>query len=151
MWFLDHVRSYDEWRKIKESSLRSHVSLRIGSQDQGDDLLERALKLIDTPARGETEMLRAYFSDMALALSEQRRVARPGAWIVIVVGNSSYRCVPVATDLILARLAESQGLKVKEIRVGRRLNTSSQQMARYSERDPKGLAFVRESAVILQR
>jgi hypothetical protein len=151
MWFLDHVTSYEEWRRVKEASLRSHVSLRIASQNQGDELLESALNLVQAPARGETQMLRAYFSDMALALAEQRRIARKGAWIVIVVGNSSYRCVPIATDLILARLAEAQGLRVNEIRVGRRLNTSSQQMARYNEHDRQGLSFVRESAVILQR
>lgn len=151
MWFLGHVSSYGEWRKVKEASLRSHVSLRLGSQSHGNDLLEEALAFVETPARGEEEMLRAYFADMGQALVEQRRIAREGAHIVIVVGNSSYRCVPIPTDLILAAIAESAGLRVKEIRVGRRLNTSSQQMAIYKERDPEGLKFVRESAVILER
>ena len=94
-------------------------------------------------------MLRAYFYDMSRALTEQRRIARKGAHVVIVVGNSSYRCVPIATDVILARLAEAKGFKVESIQVGRRLNTSSQQMAVYNARDPQGIRFVRESAVIL--
>jgi len=151
MWFLGHVKSYEEWRRVKEASLRSHVSLRIGLQNEGDELLERALSLVEAPARGETEMLRAYFTDMGKALLEQRRVTRKGGHVVIIVGNSSYRCVPIATDLILARIAESQGFAVEEIRVGRRLNTSSQQMAVYNARGDDGLKFVRESAVILRR
>lgn len=151
MWFMDHVTSYEEWRRVKEASLRSHVSLRIGSQEQGDELLEQALSQIEKPARGEVEMLRAYFADMRRALSEQKRICKRGAHVVIIVGNSSYRCVPIATDLILARLAESVGFSVEQVRVGRRLNTSSQQMALYNATDPEGMDFIRESAVILRR
>ncbi|MBM2811826.1 MAG: putative modification methylase [Chloroflexi bacterium] len=151
MWFMDHVTSYEEWRRVKEASLRSHVSLRIGAQEQGDELLEQALSLIEKPARGEVEMLRAYFADMRLSLLEQKRICQPGARVVIIVGNSSYRCVPIATDLILARLAESVGFSVEQVRVGRRLNTSSQQMALYNANDPAGMDFIRESAVILHR
>jgi hypothetical protein len=151
MWFLDHVKSYEQWRQVKEAALRSHVSLRIGVQSEGNELLEQALRLITAPAHGEVQMLRAYFADMTEALREQYRIARKGAHVVIVVGNSSYRCVPVATDLILARIAESIGFTVESIRVGRRLNTSSQQMATYNATDPDGLRFVRESAVILRR
>lgn len=152
MWFLDYVTSYEEWRRIKEASLRSHVSLRIGSQEAGDELLEAALSLMDTPIRGEKEMLRAYFADMARALGEQKRVVKKGGHVVIVVGNSSYRYVPIATDLILARIAESLGFHVQRIQVGRRLNTSSQQMAVYNAQgDTEGRKFVRESAVILRR
>jgi len=153
MWFMDHVKSYEEWRKVKEASLRSHVSLRIESQADGDELLEKALSFVQTDTRGEVQMLRAYFSDMGRALAEQRRVAKKGAHVVIIVGNSSYRCVPIATDVILARLAEATGFKVESIRVGRRLNTSSQQMAVYNARDPeaKAMRFIRESAVVLRR
>lgn len=152
MWFLDYVTSYEEWRRVKEASLRSHVSLRIGSQDEGDELLEAALSFMDTPVRGEKEMLRAYFADMKRALGEQKRVAKKGGHVVIVVGNSSYRYVPIATDLILARIAESLGFHVECIEVGRHLNTSSQQMAVYNaHRDTEGRKFVRESAVILRR
>lgn len=152
MWFGEFVTSYKEWRQAKEGSLRSHVSLRIGSQTEGDELLEEALSLIPGQPRGEKEMLRAYFADMGEALAEQCRIAKKGAQVVIIVGNSSYRNVPIATDLILARIASTRGLKVEKIHVGRYLNTSSQQMAIYkSQGDTEARKFIRESAVILRK
>ena len=48
--------------------------------------------------------------------------------MLIVVGNSCYKGVPIQTDEILAQEAQKLGFECKEIIIARKLKTSSQQM-----------------------
>jgi hypothetical protein len=72
---------------------------------------------------------------------------KKGGHVAIVVSNSSYGNVIVATDLILVRISQRIGYKVLEIDVARQIITSSQQFkATEKLRD-----FLRESIIILEK
>ena len=63
-----------------------------------------------------SQILRRYFSDMRTALSEMRRVLKPGKAAVVVVGSSTVRGIKVRTPFALAEEAESLGLEVVDVR-----------------------------------
>ena len=88
--------------------------------------------------------MRGYFLDMYLALSEMMRVCRPGAKIVLVVGNVRYRGHPIMVDELTAEVGEQAGPTCREIRVVRWRGNSAQQMGRY------GRTASRESLVLFE-
>ena len=92
-------------------------------------------------------MLLLYFLDMQNMLHDLFKKQKDGSYVAIVVGNSAYSGIPIATDLILAEIALSQGFKVKEIIVARNNETSSQQYDRIGEL----VKYIRESIVILEK
>jgi len=166
LWLLDFVRTAEEFRDLRASALRSHLSV---PPPRTDYLSYRPLEiLVEAVSQRELwnkripDMIRGYFDDMYLALREQARVLKRGAILVCVVANSSYARVPIPTDLLIARIGEMVGLRAREIQIARRMNTSSQQLARYGALrqavgelvEPQGIvlrSYLRESAVILEK
>lgn len=57
-----------------------------------------------------------YITDMREAMSEIRRVVKPGGLVVMVVGNSSLRGVFLRNDALLANLAESCSFDVVDVK-----------------------------------
>ena len=84
---------------------------------------------------------------MGKVLFELKDNLNPGAHIGIVVGNSVYGGLPIATDILLAQIAENLGYEIKEIDVYRYLNPSSQQLRIMKEDDKR---FLRESLIVLK-
>ena len=103
-----------------------------------------------------TALFQGYFDDMYQALKHQKQVLRPGGWIFCVVGNSMHGAkkapgedvsesrVPVASDLIIALLAEAVGLEVQAIEVARLLT-------RNLKRETPGRHLRRESIVVMRK
>jgi len=91
-------------------------------------------------------MVNLYLIEMHNFLSSLKKKIKKDSKIGIVVGNSSYQGVPVATDLILGEIAQSLGFKVKEIIVTRNNETSSQQYKKIGNL----IKYIRESIIILE-
>jgi hypoxanthine-guanine phosphoribosyltransferase len=92
-------------------------------------------------------MLVGYFSDMGKVLLELIPNLNKNATIGIVVGNSVYGGLPIATDILIAEIAQKLGYKLIGIESYRTLTPSSQQMKIIRESDKK---FLRESLIILK-
>ena len=91
-------------------------------------------------------MVKAYFSDMNVVFAGLNKMLKTNATVVFVVGNSSYGGIPIATDLLLADIAQKNGFNIEEIRIARNLTTSSQQLKNYKKDRKK---YFRERMVIL--
>jgi len=153
IWLLDFVDSIEAWRNMQARTLRSHVSVPVpnGNYRLQFEPLDRLLEIVtgrDLWHPRLPAMFRGYFDDMYLALCEQARVLKPGAFSVIVIGNSSYAQVPIPTDVLLARIAELAGFAIHEVHVARHVLTSSQQLARYNGARPR---LLRESVIVLRK
>jgi len=92
-------------------------------------------------------MLIGYFSDMGKVLSELIPNLNKTATVGIVVGNSVYGGVPIATDILLAQIAMRLGFELVGIESYRTLTPSSQQLKIMREEDKK---YLRESLIILK-
>ena len=68
---------------------------------------------------------------------------RFGGRVYVNVANSAYYGQIIETDIILAELANDIGFEVVDIRLARRIKTSSQQS--------KNVRWLRESIVVLQK
>src|SRR5690606_366589 len=93
------------------------------------------------------QMLIGYFSDMGKVLFELIPNLNQNATIGIVVGNSVYGGLPIATDILISEIAVSLGYDLIEIESYRTLTPSSQQLKIIKEKDKK---FLRESLIILK-
>lgn len=92
-------------------------------------------------------MLRGYFEDMKIVLREGYNNLDCGGVMHIVVDQSAYVGVPIATDLIFCYLAEEVGFKVISVTNCRRANTSGQQLKKF----PYLKELLRESIVSLRK
>jgi hypothetical protein len=101
----------------------------------------------DARTRIVPNLLRGYFDDMYKVLGAIFRSLVDGGRCFIVVDQSAYVGVIVATDLILAALGERAGFEVELISRCRRANTSGQQLKRF----PYLRDYLRESIVTLRK
>ena len=91
-------------------------------------------------------MISGYFKDIGALLVALKPKLRKGASFGIVVGNSVYGGVSVASDLLIAEMAERNGYEVSRIDVYRGVIPSSQQYALIDNR-----RWARESTVIVKK
>lgn len=150
-WFLDFVKSYDEFRALSYSTVRSHTTFSNEKVDWRheviDDLCPRLEGLWGKKMK-IPNMIRGYFDDLHIFFEQVQRVLRPGGTIFMVVGNSCYKGMPIPTDLLLAEAAKDTGLYVERINLLRRIMTSGQQWKTLSSEDK---AILRESLLVLKR
>lgn len=158
LWLCGFVNTIDAFRDLRYRTFRSHPSVRFPDQTSIDkdnrmrkvwstiELLVRALPR-DKNLNWRSRLFKSYFDDMYVSLKHQSDVLAPGGWIFCVVGNSSHGPrdhprirVPVASDLLIALIAESLGLEVKAI-----------QVARYLEKRSSSAKFLRESILVMQK
>jgi hypothetical protein len=154
-WMLEFITSYDEFRAQRQKTLRSHPSIRFEPTDWLDEsnnaATARALREALTNVwPGEckewrTRLVSGYMDDMLKSLQEQYLISKDRAYVVCVVGNSlhlrkPYR-VPIATDLLIAALAQSVGFEIEQIRAVRHLH----------RRDRQRRHFLRESLIFMQK
>lgn len=153
LWIGDFFQSASDQKTFRENSISSHVHYKWERKDREylPDIIESSiiplLSNLGLWNKGIPEMLKGYFSDIGRCLYNLSMNLNAGATVGFVVGNSVYSGVPVATDLILASIAESIGYKVRCIDVYRNLSSSPQQMKLVAECDKK---YLRESLVILE-
>lgn len=101
----------------------------------------RERKLLNNP--GIVRMVKNYFLEIALVISDCYRILKPGAFFVMVNDNVQYQGVPVAVDLILSDIADQIGFNVERIWVlptGK--GNSSQQMGRYGRQELRKCVYI---------
>lgn len=154
-WMLDAYSDADAFSAQRRRTIRSHCSLRWGDayafEQTGHDaemrqLLEPILNAVpsDRYRNGREEVILGYADDMFSALTSTASAIRPGGYMAIVVGNSMHgksdHDYVIASDLILARIAEYAGLAIEKIVI-----------ARYPRRRVARSAFLRESVVLAKK
>ncbi len=148
LFLLDLVHSFKEYRAVTFKTLQSHIEAKpLEKENQILPIIKELLKALEGRHYSNPknlDMIVGYFSDMSRVIMEISRVIKPGGVIALVVGNCCWSGVLIEVDKILATLAKSQGLEVREIRVARYKLNSAQQIAKY------GKKYVRESILILE-
>jgi tRNA G10 N-methylase Trm11 len=150
-WFLDYVKSYEEFKKLSYSTLRSHTTLNNENVEWKHNAIEEICDFLKNNEllwnRKVPAMIRAYFDDLHKCLGELQDVLRPNGVIFLLVANSSYGTVPVPTDLLVAEAADDMGLEVEKIIEARLLTTSGQQ---WKTMDDESRKLLRESVLVLR-
>jgi hypothetical protein len=154
LWLNGFVTNKDGFKSLRLSTFRSHPSVRfyetnyletLPAQSWPRKLLDCLTKNIarDKDYEWRCRLMKAYADDMLLSLSSQFTVAKPGAHVICVVGNSLHgpkgSATPVATDLIIAALAQEVGFSIERLQITRHTNRRSREMP------------VRESVIIMRR
>lgn len=158
LWLCGFVETKDDFRSLRYRTFRSHPSVRFPdpialTEEKDSKDIQVTLKTLtdalpdDKYRGGRTDLFNGYFDDMYQSLKHQKEVLRDGGWIFCIVGNSLHGSdtipedrVPVASDLIIASIAEAIGLEVKGI-----------QIARYLKRRGPDGHLLRESIVVMQK
>lgn len=152
LWMGSFFKTKEDQQIFRESSVQSHVHYT-WKRDQSNfdnQLIEKIMDYLDEQKLWNKKipsMLNGYFFDLKKVLKELINHLNTGAVLGFVVGNSVYAGLPIATDLILANIAEELGYVVKEIKVYRKLTASSQQMKKLGNDEQQ---YLRESLVVLE-
>lgn len=100
---------------VQLPALREFLSAVNGSRAKGDQA-GRVLR-----------MVAGFFEDMADVLSQVAEAMRPGASAAVVIATQTYFGQHLPTDLLLAELADGEGLEVRALWVVRSKGVASQQ------------------------
>lgn len=151
LWSSGLVKDYNEWQKFKKGALRNNKNSSLNPNEFiNNNLLNSTLKKLESINLENSTiiMLKNYFYDMKLVLQNCFKILKNKGFCFIVVGNSSYKGVPIKTDEILIDEAKKLNFTFKELIIVRKLNTSSQQMRIL---DDKQKLSLRESIIVLQK
>lgn len=151
LWMGDFVKTAEDVSRLRAGSVRSNLAAKKFDGDESWDRLAPFLNAMDERASsvrmGIKRALQGYFHDMRILLRNLREsLARRGR-VVIVVGNSAYARVIVPTDVLMARLAQEEGFRVRQVSVARHLHVSSQQRSALS----RFTKYMRESVLVFDR
>ena len=138
LWALGYLRNGAANARLRHATLRSHVQLLCGYDNQGvssptltttiDALRELRSRLWN---RHIPEMIGAYAADLALVLDHLRRGLRSRGRAYIVVGDSRYAGVVVPVAEILIEIAAPRGYRLIAIEASRSMRSSPQQGGRH--------------------
>lgn len=149
LWVLGHVLNYDDVRSLRKKTMRSHVQVKWGDVElpASTILANRLTKVMKFEKKfwnkGIPDMITGYFSDIQELLSKLKPKLKNEGKLYINVANSSYFGVVIETDRIIEEIANNLGYTVSEIRLGRKIKTSSQQ---YEE-----VGWLRETVIVIQK
>lgn len=152
LWLGGFFKSSADQVAFRKSSIRSHVHATWSDRNigYGSEIAERlictSLESQELWSNKIPSMISGYFKDMGALLADLKPRMRKGASFGIVVGNSVYGGVSVASDLLIAEMAENIGYEVSRIDVYRGVIPSSQQYALIDDR-----RWARESTVIVKK
>jgi hypothetical protein len=135
LWMMGLVESRQEFLDLRRTTFRSHPSVRFPTTDTLDrspegmahELRSRLLDAVpqDGDAAWRRRLFQGYLDDMLDSLTRQYEVCKPGAFVFCVVGNSMHgrkaHPIVVATDLIVASLAQLAGFELVLMQVVRQL------------------------------
>jgi len=154
LWMGDFVESYDQLRKLRRNTLRSHLNAVFKSELSTEKNFVKIIEPLFSYLKRQKlwdkripSMVWFYFEDMFRALKNLSVVLKPKGICVIVVGNSAYANVVIPVDVLLATLSRGTGFECEAIDVARKNETSSQQHKNLGN----SLKYLRESLVILRR
>jgi hypothetical protein len=149
LWFGSFVNDYPELKKLRESSLSSHLNKKYFSEPFSNKKLSKYLSKINSDNLWNKNiplMINNYFFEFEIILKNIFSLMSKNGVCVIVVGNSSYDNIAIPVDEILCDIANKIGYVSAEIKVARELGTSSQQYKSVDNRE-----LLRESLVILNK
>lgn len=130
-WFLDFVKSYDDFKTLSYNTIRSHCTFPNNYEvSWTNDVIEEVCSKLDGLWGKKDQiprMIRGYFDDLHKVFAQTKNILSSEGKVFVVIGNSSYRGIPLPTDLLLSEIAEDLGFKVEKITILRRIMTSGQQ------------------------
>lgn len=163
LWFLELVRTQQEFRQVRLGTLRSHPSIRFAHRSYLNGHSSPTVDLIEQLSAFATEhgrrndvgpTIRSYFDDMFQVWVEQGKVLKSGATAACVVANSTFTRreraedgsiieswrLPLLTDVLLAHLAKLAGFEDVYLLEARHLRPRN-----------TGAAVARESVVVARK
>lgn len=148
LWVLGYIDKFVDERKLRKSTLTSHVQIPLPETHYPDieeiNLFLNHLGKLNGNLWNKNipNMFKGYFNDMDILIKEFYNKLNDGGKVYINVSNSSYGNKVCEVDLILAKIAERNGLEVEEIRIARNISSSSQQNVKFP---------IRESVIVLKK
>lgn len=130
---LDYIKNYDELRKLRSNTLRSHVQVKwedvnlLNIEPLRNSVLEIAEYKDKFWNNSLLNMIKGYFEDFDILFQNLNKKMNKNGIIYFNVANSAYYGVEIKTDEIVAEIAENNGFIVEEIREARKIKPSSQQ------------------------
>ncbi|WP_157886154.1 TRM11 family methyltransferase [Mycobacteroides saopaulense] len=143
LWFLGQIESAMDFRSQRDNTMRSHPSIRFTERGYLDEYPELTAYTADLSAPilesipadryrlQRTRVIEGYLRDAAMMFLNAHRALIPGGHAVYIVGNSRHGTsggqYTIASDVLLAAIAERVGFDVLEIKVARRLHRRGRQ------------------------
>lgn len=133
LWMLGYLTSGEDNRRLRKSTLRSHVQIAWDHQARTarSPILSGILSELDA-SRPDLwnpripEMVASYFDDMDAILVELRRILPEGRHAVIAIGDSQYAGILIDVASILGEMIEGKGFRLIKSEAIRSMRTSSQ-------------------------
>ncbi|UUX91889.1 site-specific DNA-methyltransferase [Methanoplanus endosymbiosus] len=140
---VENKEKYDYFNKIYADNYGQNLLINAENSFNSCLPLQEILKILEKLKNekklnnnGIYRMIKNYFFEHSILISEFARILKPGGRIYYVNDNVRYAGVIIPVDLILSEFAEAAGLKVKEIRkLQRGKGNSSQQMGNYGREE----------------
>jgi hypothetical protein len=151
LWFGDFFLTKADHKIFRNDSVRSHVHSTWEPRNESCrlDIVDDEIKpILDSQKLWSNKigsMLSGYFKDINRSLQLIKPKLKKGAPLGFVVGNSFYGGTVIATDLLVAELAQKSGYKIEEIINYRKIIPSSQQFKKIGDKH-----FMRESMVVFR-
>lgn len=152
LWLGDFFYGANCQREFRAASIRSHVHATWEERNEpygsriADELIYPYLNGKELWSNKIPETIRGYFRDIGKLFSLLEARVKKGAPIGFVVGNSTYGGITIATDLLIAEVAQRFSFECERIEIYRRIVPSSQQYKEAEDRD-----LFRESLVIMRK
>lgn len=134
LWMLGYLKETQDNRRLRTSTLSSHVQLmrEYAPAPDGSSTLLACLAQLDTVAHSLwsqwiPKMIGAYFADLITVIEKVYTHLGPSAEAWIVVGDSQYADTLVPVADILAELAVSRGWHIHRQEPIRHMKSSPQQ------------------------
>lgn len=134
LWMLGYLANRDANARLRESTLCSHVQVdrAYPAPPAGSEILNDALSRLRDESgrlwnRRIPDMVAGYFSDMVGVLRGIAESLVTGGTAWIVIGDSRYAGVLIASARILEELMPQTGLTVESIEPCRSMRSSAQQ------------------------
>jgi len=137
LWMLGYLKSFDDNRDLRQSTLSSHVQVsrdfaaapRCPRLDKTMRALHRSQESLWDPRI--PAMVGAYFADLQGLMRTCATLLPPKGQAWFVVGDSQYAGIHVQVAKILDDLAPTAGLKVERMKPFRSMRVSPQQSGRH--------------------
>lgn len=137
LWMLGYLRSANANRSLREATLSSHVqvSRSFAPPPRGSGLLDKAMHQL-VEARSQLwdaripDMVGAYFADLMGIVRQIGKKLTPGGSLWLVVGDSQYAGIPIATAEIIGQLSAIEKWRLRGYEPFRSMRLSAQQGGR---------------------
>ena len=149
LWVLGYLNSPDENKRLRQSTLRSHVQTKFEVvKPPKSKTLSTTLDKLNSVReqlwnKQIPDMVGSYFSDIESILMESKRLLSPGGMVGIVIGDSRYANIKIDTAQITKEISDNLGLAFKEETTIRIMKSSAQQ-GWAKDLDETALYFIKE-------